>query len=88
MTQTFPDFDTREDYLEDHWSDEAACDGDHAEELPCSVTVTHRVFHCLSPNGKMACLNLAEYTIETIESDILCGACWSPARSHWRVIPA
>jgi len=95
MTQTFPDFDTREDFLEDHYEEDVArCEVDHSDiaaTTPCSHKVTHRLVMC--DCSTLCCANAAQYAFDALSKIgdgplvIKCPSCRRPATTCWSVIP-
>ena len=80
-----PDFDIREDFLEDHWGDEVQCEG-HNDTVPvaCSVHVTHLFLSCTEP--VLICEALAEYVKGPHKVSDLCGDCDRPCTDCWSAV--
>jgi len=84
-----PDFDTREDFLEDHWDDECKCESKHRHPrtLLCSVEVIAKARNCARPQWFLVCSMWVAGESEWIEETPFC-ICGRPTRECSELIPA
>lgn len=87
MTTQSIDIDIREDYLENHWADEAKCEAVHDTAVPpCSKVVTHRVSLCVG--AVLTCEAAGTFAQKMLDESIGCACmfCGRPVTACWRVV--
>ena len=86
-----PDFDIREDYLEDHWGDEAKCELSHKDLVgnddysTCSHSAVAAFRVCWDDESPLICANYVA-AIEALQADT-CDECDRPISECWSMIP-
>lgn len=89
MTVQSIDIDIREDFLEDHWADEAKCESPHNYNTCSERVVARSICLICNPSGHLVCASAVAVITQILGLSPVprCADCQEPVDFVWRVVP-